>query len=198
MEQDGKGEGATRTPTWRPPRACVPCLYAGAGPLCGPPHEFPAQGGLGLSFQFCSRGGSRARRVAVRACARANPPPGWRTWPRGPACVRATALPPSPCAPRASPLRARPTGEAAEAWAACVRARVGPRGSGAAPLPRPLSARAGVGCVSGHLNCASAIFPALSQTGAETLLEGSGAGAGAVGLGRGRVLGGPGSGGRRP
>ena len=110
MEREGKGDGATRTPTWRPPRACVPCLYAGAGPLCGPPREFPAQGGLGLSSQFCSRGGSRARRVAVCACARANPPPGWRTWPRGPACVRATALPPSPGAPRAPPLRARPTG----------------------------------------------------------------------------------------
>lgn len=176
---------------------CRVCTQ-GQGLCVGHPPSFPPKGASALSFHFCSRGGSWARLVAVGACARGNPPSGLaHVVPR--AGVRARDRLASRARRAANlSLCARPTGTAAGAGAACVRVREGSRGSDAAPLPRPPSARAGVGCVSGHLNCASAIFPALSQTGSETLLEGSGAGAGAAVPGRGRGSGRPSGGGRRP
>ena len=88
------------------PGPAVPCLYAGAGPLCGPPREFPAQGGLGpllpLLFPRWQLGAPRHRR-RMRAREHA-----LRAGARGPAGRRACARPHSlPRPARREPLPMR-------------------------------------------------------------------------------------------
>uniref|UniRef100_A0A8C0THE0 GTP-binding nuclear protein Ran n=1 Tax=Canis lupus familiaris TaxID=9615 RepID=A0A8C0THE0_CANLF len=159
-----KASARARFPRGAPSRAPTARPHARKpGALCRPlPATFPPKRPA-LSSQ-CRGAAAAGRAASASAHARA----GTRPWAgaRGPASRRASARPRRARLPprRDSPLRARPTGVAGRARGVRARARRATwerRGAVAPPPP----ARAGVGCVSGHLNCASAIFPALSQTG---------------------------------